>query len=166
MRIHQLVKCAQFLGFSALCLLVLALIFPLASSHGVDLTSSIRNIRRHQQWMSTELRHPMTGMFLVARASTEDRNKDATLNVTLIPDGSQCSETIEVLFKLESPAQEDVHREGLVEFVLDNQEPQIYHSQPEDRPSSNRQRSRKRWGPYESPFARTKLAVKARDLGY
>lgn len=125
MQIHQLVKCTKCLGFSILYFLILVLIFPITSSHSVDLTAGIRNIRRHQKWMSMELRHPMTGLFLAARASTEDKNQDATLNLTLVPEGSQCRETIEVLLKIEAPAQEGGHRDGLMEFVLDNREPQL-----------------------------------------
>ena len=63
------------------------------------------------------LRHPFTGLFLASRAATEDKNKDATLNITLIREDNRCRETIEVLYKLESPAEQEVYHDGLMEFA-------------------------------------------------
>jgi hypothetical protein len=106
-------------------LLISFFIFVPTLSYAIDIENGIRNIRRHQKWMSLELRHSLTGLFLASRAATEDKNKDATLNITLIREENRCRETIEVLFKLESPAEKEVWHDGLMEFALDNQRTQL-----------------------------------------
>jgi hypothetical protein len=101
-----------------------------ASIFGMDLESGIRNLRRYQQWFAMDFRSPYSGLFLSARASTEDRRKDATLNITASPDNERgrCSEKIEVLFKLQKPAETDSDRDGLVEIQLGNTEPRLLSS--------------------------------------
>src|SRR5438874_624217 len=96
-------------------LLTLLFIFIPTLSDSVDIENGIRNIRRHQKWTSLELHHPLTGLLLASRAAAEDKNKDATLNVTLIREDNRCRETIEVLFKLKSPAEQEMYRDGLME---------------------------------------------------
>jgi len=111
-------------GNRAWWMLPIAIFFALPT-YGVDLETGVRNIQRHQQWQSMEFRNPQFGFFLAARASTEDKGKAATLNINFIPDNNQCKETIELLFKLDAPAAENVDREGLVEFQLDNRPPKL-----------------------------------------
>lgn len=96
-------------------------------AYAVDLESGVRNVRRYQQWTSMEFRNPKYGFFLGARASTDDMRKDATLNITATPEKERgrCSEVIEVLFKLQEPAEKDNNTDGLIEVQLDNREPKL-----------------------------------------
>ena len=51
-------------------------------SQSVNIENGIRNIRRHQ-WMSLDVRHPFTRIFLASRAATEDEDEDATLGTVI-----------------------------------------------------------------------------------
>lgn len=108
------------------CMLLITFFF--LPAYAVDLEGGVRDIQRHQQWRSMEFRNPQFGFFLAARASTEDKDKSANLNITIPLDNNQCKETIELVFKLTTPAKEDIDQDGLVEFQLDERPPKLLSS--------------------------------------
>lgn len=67
--------------------LLVPILFTLSSgrSDGVDMSQWARHQRVHLDWTSVDFRNPDTGLFLAARAGTEDKHADVTLTLTSTP---------------------------------------------------------------------------------
>ena len=64
---------------------------------GVDLGPWAREERRYHDWISVDFREPYSGLFLAARAGTEDAKSRATLTLTTAPAYSCEPETVVVI---------------------------------------------------------------------
>lgn len=104
-------------------ILIILLLIISKSSFGVDIEQGLRNLTRHQAWMSIEVRVPSTGMFIASRAVTEDKRKNATLAFTMSPNNGHCQEIMEVIFDVGSALSENQNREGLIEIQVDSSSP-------------------------------------------
>ncbi len=67
--------------------LLVPILFTLSSgtSDGVDMSQWARHQRVHRDWTSVDFRDPDTGLFLAARAGTEDKHAGVTLTLTSTP---------------------------------------------------------------------------------
>lgn len=99
---------------------VLGLFLGAGSGRGIDFTAWARHLRQHQAWTSLDFRDPNTGMFLAARAGTEDPKAQATLTFTAMP-AQACRPDAVLVLKAAAPARRDsetlgeirVHWDGL-----------------------------------------------------
>jgi hypothetical protein len=87
--------------FAALVLFLCA-----ESGAGVDLSLWARHMRQHRDWTSVDFRDPVSGLFLAARAGTEDARSNATLTLTAAP-AQGCAADFVIVFKTDAPASRD-----------------------------------------------------------
>lgn len=99
---------------------------PVATSHGTDMTAGLRNLEKHRDWVSLDIQLPSLGVFLAARAATDDKKHDATLNVTFFPNETRCGGMVELLFKRAFPAEKDETSNVSAKIVFDGEEPRSF----------------------------------------
>jgi hypothetical protein len=93
---------------SAMRRLLAALMLFLGAERGdgVDLTPWARHMRHHRDWTSVDFRDPVSGLFLAARAGTEDEQRNATLTLTAAP-AQGCVADFVIVLKTDTPASRD-----------------------------------------------------------
>lgn len=84
----------------------LVLLLGAGSGRGIEFAPWARHVRPHRAWTSLDFRNPHTGMFLAARAGTEDPKAQATLTLTAMP-MQGCRPDIVLVLKTAEPAQRD-----------------------------------------------------------
>ncbi|MGZ8219036.1 hypothetical protein [Methylomagnum sp.] len=75
----------------------------MGSAEAVDLGPWARHVLRHGEWTSLDFRHPATGLFLAARAGTEDPRTATTLTLTAAPTQGCAAEAV-IVHKAGAPA--------------------------------------------------------------
>lgn len=84
----------------------------------VDLGPWARHMLRHGEWTSLDFRHPVTGLFVAARAGIEDPRAAATLTLTAAP-GQGCAAETVIVHKAGAPASREVDELRTVALQLD-----------------------------------------------
>lgn len=105
---------------AALLLLLWAGTDPVA----IDLGRWARHLKHHGDWTSLDFRHPETGLFLAARAGTEDPQAGATLTLTMAPAVDCVVDTV-LVFKDRVPARVDAEEAIQVALAADGAPPRV-----------------------------------------
>jgi hypothetical protein len=93
--------------------------------HGIDLSAWARHHRQYRDWTVVDFRDPLTGLFLAARAGTEDPGTHATLTITAGPaDG--CAPEAVVVIGEGGPAASNSEEIRFISAILDDQAPQRF----------------------------------------
>jgi hypothetical protein len=92
-------------------------------SCGIDFTPWARHMHQHQDWTSLDFRDPFTGLFLAARAGTEDKRSNATLTLTAMP-ARGCAADFVVVVKDDAPAVRDSEEFTGIAARIDDLKPQ------------------------------------------
>jgi len=82
---------------------VLILVLVARTSEGIDLGQWARNMLHHDDWTSLDFRDPFLGMFLAARAGTDDPRTKATLTFTAAL-RQQCVLDVSIAINVGQPA--------------------------------------------------------------
>ncbi len=106
-----------------LALLVVLVAAP--STDGTDLSPWGRHERHHGDWITVEFRDPLSGLFLAARAGTEDPPNKATLTFTMAP-ARDCVADLAIIVKTDAPASEDSENSAAIAARIDDSEPRRY----------------------------------------
>lgn len=107
----------------AIAALLLALNVGMAGA--VDLGPWARHLRQHGAWTSLDFRHPVTGLFLAARAGIEDPRTAATLTLTAAP-GQDCAAEAVIVHKISAPVGRGVDELRTVALQLDGSPPRQF----------------------------------------
>lgn len=103
--------------------LALAALLALAGDGtGVDLGPWAREERRYQDWISVDFREPYSGLFLAARAGTEDAKSRATLTLTAAP-AYRCEPETVVVIQQDKPEPKDATHTATLVAQIDAQAP-------------------------------------------
>lgn len=108
--------------FSRLFALAL-LVLNASNTHAVDLGPWARHLQQHEDWTSLDFRNPINGLFVVARAGTEDKRTDTTLTLTAAPAQDCKAETV-IVEKTDAPVSRDTDKLVRVSFQVDGLAPE------------------------------------------
>lgn len=89
-----------------------------SNSNGIDLGPWARNPQQHGDWTSLDFRDPISGLFVAARAGTEDKRTDTTLTLTAAPAQSCKAETV-IVKKTDTPVSKDTNKLIRLTFQVD-----------------------------------------------
>ncbi len=103
----------------ALCILALSA----APTYGIDFGHWARHQREHRDWTSLDFRNPATGLFLAARAGTEDRRTHTTLTLTMAP-AQGCEVDAVLVKKMDTPVSTATDTTVHVTIQMDGLAPQ------------------------------------------
>jgi hypothetical protein len=79
------------------------LVLMAGTGEGIDLSHWARHMLRHDDWTSVDFRDPVFGMFLAARAGTDDPQTKATLAFTAAPK-QECVPDVTIAINVGQPA--------------------------------------------------------------
>jgi hypothetical protein len=106
-------------------LLTLAFWLAAEPARSVGLTPLARDLRHYGAWSAVEFRDPRTGLFLAARADTEDRRTHTTLTCTAgLAD--RCEPEAVVVIRRNLPALRSSEEAAYASARLDEQAPQAF----------------------------------------
>jgi hypothetical protein len=99
-------------------LAALVLAIGAGSSEGADLSLWARHQTQHRDWVSVDFRDPLNGLFLAARAGTEDQRNDATLTFTAIP-AQRCEAEVVIVLKTSEAALKSGEYDATIAIGID-----------------------------------------------
>jgi hypothetical protein len=102
---------------------VLILVLVVRTSEGIDLGQWARNMLYHDDWTSLDFRDPFLGMFLAARAGTDDQRTKATLAFTAAPT-QRCVPEVAIAINVGQPAFTGSEQLSRVTVQFDGETPQ------------------------------------------
>jgi hypothetical protein len=108
--------------------LAAALMAVARNGAGVDLGPWAREERRSQDWVSVDFREPYSGLFLAARAGTEDAKSRATLTLTAAP-AYRCAPETVVVIQQDKPEPQDATQAATLVAQIDTQAPRRLRAQ-------------------------------------
>jgi hypothetical protein len=111
--------CLQLLRLFTLAILALSA----SNGHAIDLGAWARHLQQHEDWTSLDFRNPVSGLFLVARAGTEDKRTGTTLTLTAAPAQGCEAETV-IVRKTDAPVSKDTDKLVRVSFQVNGLAPQ------------------------------------------
>ncbi len=92
-------------------------------AYGIDFGHWARHQQEHRDWTSLDFRDPDTGLFLAARAGTEDKHTHTTLTLTMAPTHG-CTVDAVLVRKTDAPISVASDRFVDVTFQVDDLAPQ------------------------------------------
>lgn len=87
-----------------------------------DMTISLGNMRRHQEWHSAKIKLPVLGKFIAGRAFTQNKTQKVSLVVDIRPDknAKYCIEDVGLIVDSDKPAVVEEEYGQSIELTIDN----------------------------------------------